>query len=401
MSRRAVHAPSAPDVLIVARSGRALAQAARAAGYRPYVIDLFGDVDTQVYAHSATRVAATAAGNFVAADLQAISGQVAALYGPLPLVCGSGFESSPRLLARLLHTHPSVYAPILAYQRLLDPPALWRRLHRLGVCVPPTLWRPTQRHVDWLVKRAATSGGAHVRRLTGSLRKNEYVQRFIVGDSLSALFLSNGRQTRLCGMAQHWRWAPTMVSAHWRYEGACSLIPLPRRLAAQARAAGQVVAAELGLHGGFGLDFIRDRAGRLHVVDINPRLPATLDLYANAATIFAAHVRACTAGALLYSTARQSAVAGQLVIYAAGPWAVPAVVAWPRDCADRPQRGTQVAAGEPLCTLLATASAASVLRTTLQRRYRALQRAIGPAAASVLPSTINIRTRGGSDDGRP
>ncbi len=36
----------ADPVLIAAQSGRALAQAARRAGLRPFVADLFGDADT-------------------------------------------------------------------------------------------------------------------------------------------------------------------------------------------------------------------------------------------------------------------------------------------------------------------------------------------------------------------
>ena len=41
---------AARPLLVVARSARALAQAARAAGYAPRVIDLFGDADTRACA---------------------------------------------------------------------------------------------------------------------------------------------------------------------------------------------------------------------------------------------------------------------------------------------------------------------------------------------------------------
>src|SRR5260370_18189634 len=43
-------------VLIAALSGRALAAAARRAGYQPLVADLFGDVDTQAIAAASVRV---------------------------------------------------------------------------------------------------------------------------------------------------------------------------------------------------------------------------------------------------------------------------------------------------------------------------------------------------------
>ncbi|MDB5557347.1 MAG: hypothetical protein JWQ36_281, partial [Enterovirga sp.] len=40
----------ADAILILAQSGRALAAAARRAGLRPYVADLFGDEDTRALA---------------------------------------------------------------------------------------------------------------------------------------------------------------------------------------------------------------------------------------------------------------------------------------------------------------------------------------------------------------
>ncbi|MDT9047034.1 hypothetical protein RSW36_28355, partial [Escherichia coli] len=39
-------------ILIAAQSGRALAQAARRAGFRPFVLDLFGDEDTLALAEA-------------------------------------------------------------------------------------------------------------------------------------------------------------------------------------------------------------------------------------------------------------------------------------------------------------------------------------------------------------
>ena len=44
--------PEGGAVLIAAQSGRALAQAARRAGLRPFVLDLFGDEDTLALAEA-------------------------------------------------------------------------------------------------------------------------------------------------------------------------------------------------------------------------------------------------------------------------------------------------------------------------------------------------------------
>ena len=382
-----------PDVLIVARSGRALAQAARAAGHLPLVVDLFGDVDTHALAHSVAQVAATADGNFVADALLATLNRIFAQQGRLPLVCGSGFERAPALLATIAGRYAIGNSLATAYTRLLDPPALWRRLHSRGLAVPTTQWRRPVRSAGWLAKRAGASGGAHVHALAGPLPVGDYVQRRISGRSVSALLLSNGRQTRLCGIAEHLCWHP--AADHWRYEGALSLMPIPRAVAAAARAAGHAVAAELKLCGGFGLDFILRADGQLMLVDINPRLPATLDLYADRGAIFASHLHACATGKLLYSSSRRGRCRGHLLLYAEGSWEVPATLRWPVGVADRPRAGTLIARGEPLCTLLAAGATPTAVVAQLAAGDRRLRRALGGAADTVLPTAINIRTRGG------
>src|SRR5438270_13695086 len=90
-------------VLIAALSGRALAELARKAGYRPLVADLFGDLDTRRYAH-AVRVVR---GNLMAGpdrdDLVATLSELAqsSEEPPIGLVCGAGFEQRPALLDEL------------------------------------------------------------------------------------------------------------------------------------------------------------------------------------------------------------------------------------------------------------------------------------------------------------
>ena len=382
-----------PDVLIVARSGRALAQAARAAGHLPLVVDLFGDVDTHALAHSVAQVAATVDGHFVADALLATLNRIFAQYGRLPLVCGSGFEQAPALLATIAGRYAIGNSLATAYTRLLDPPALWRRLQGRGLNIPTTQWRRPVRSAGWLAKRAGASGGAHVRALAGPLPMGDYVQRRISGRSVSALLLSNGHQTRLCGIAEHLCWHP--AADHWRYEGARSLVPIPRAVAAAARAAGHAVAAELKLCGGFGLDFILRADGTLMLVDINPRLPATLDLYPDRGPIFASHLRACATRKLLYSSSRCDSCHGHLLLYTEGPWEVPATLRWPAGVADRPRAGTILACGEPLCTLLAIDTTPTAVAAQLAAGYRRLRRSLGGAADTVLPAAITIRSRGG------
>src|SRR4051812_34826943 len=97
-----------PAILVAAQSGRALAAAARRAGYRPLVADLFGDRDTlalaQAYRPLRGRFGHGLGDRNVLPALEALAADA-----PTPiagLVLGSGFERSPRLMAALARRFP-------------------------------------------------------------------------------------------------------------------------------------------------------------------------------------------------------------------------------------------------------------------------------------------------------
>ena len=84
---------------IVALSGRALAQSARAAGWAPFVLDAFGDLDVREAAAAMERVPVDGDWRFVREALLEAADRLAP--PPIPLVYGSGFERHPDLLEAL------------------------------------------------------------------------------------------------------------------------------------------------------------------------------------------------------------------------------------------------------------------------------------------------------------
>ncbi|MGH8704531.1 MAG: hypothetical protein ACREUO_03830, partial [Burkholderiales bacterium] len=93
-----------PDIyLLVALSGRALAVAARRAGRRAVVADLFGDTDTRASAEASLVVEGDFDEGFDAAALLAAAERLAPRASPprFGLVYGSGLESHAQLLTQL------------------------------------------------------------------------------------------------------------------------------------------------------------------------------------------------------------------------------------------------------------------------------------------------------------
>ncbi len=83
-------------LLVIAHSGRMLAQAAMCSGFKVLVIDLFADVDTQQYAADFRKTESLAWG-----DLSSLVEDFLALYPITHVLYGSGFECYPESLVQL------------------------------------------------------------------------------------------------------------------------------------------------------------------------------------------------------------------------------------------------------------------------------------------------------------
>jgi predicted ATP-grasp superfamily ATP-dependent carboligase len=106
------------------------------------------------------------------------------------------------------------------------------------------------------------------------------------------------------------------------------------------------------------LDFVL-HDGEALLLEVNPRPGATLDVLDDeTGSLFAAHVAAVQGdnpASLLKGRWQPPRAAAAAYLYAdQGALTVPAI-AWPDWSADRPAAGTQIARGQPLATVTATA----------------------------------------------
>lgn len=384
MARHARSLPGAPEaVIVVARSGRQLAAAARAAGMAAHVVDLCGDSDTAALATTLRRLPANADFAFDGRRVLAALAALERRAGAMPVVLGSGFEHCPELVAAVAERHRLCGSGAGVIAALADRPRVLARLARAGCAVPATRRQRPRRPTDWLAKRNGASGGLHVQDAVAAVDgPDTYYQRRVSGASVSALYLVDAARCRLVGLHAHLAWHRP-AGAPWRYEGALT-VTTPD-LARQARDIGRRVAQVLPLRGLFGLDFLQREEG-LVLVDINPRPPATLELHATAGLLFAAH---CRSGATRLRLPPERGVRGHLLLYAERAWRVPAGIPWPPWLHDRPRAGTRIAAGQPLCTLSARGHAAATVVPRLAGRLRAAQRLLG-GASGPLPAAFTL-----------
>ncbi len=284
------------------------------------------------------------------------------------MVVGSGFERHPDRLTRLA---VPVFGNTPAVVRAVkDPTSLAGLCDRLGI--PHPAIRLDQAPGDgWISKRAGAAGGAHIRpaRPVARLPRGRYLQQHVAGEPVSALFLANGRACRIIGFSEQWT-APRPRHP-FRYGGAVRPARLGATLAEALTRAVHALAESAGLRGLCSADFLVAPDG-FHLLEINPRPGATIDLFAQPG-LFRAHLTGCRGESLPelppLPGARASAIA-----YARALISLPTGFPWPAWAADRQPAGIPVPPHAPFCTVQADAPHTQAARDLVMHRIDTILR---------------------------
>jgi uncharacterized protein len=352
-------------VLIAGASGRALAAAARCSGYKPLVIDFFADDDTRVLAAKMRRVNDPERG-FSADDLVPLLNDLANGEEPCGFVYGSGFEDRPEVLdvvARQFFVFGNSAAKVT---RTKNPRALAALCAELNILHPEIRFDPPGDPQNWLIKHRGGGGGIHIRNAAqNDLSPEDYFQRRVAGAPVSVLVLSNGHAAQVLGTSSQWTRPSTDMP--FRFGGAVRPADALAEVLTNICVAALKIVRALELVGLNSVDFLADAHG-FHLLEVNPRPGATLDIFADCdGAIFAAHLEACRghlpARPLIFTTAAATAIA-----YA--PCELPSMPAltWPDWCKDRQRPGTLLRAGDPVCTVSAEAETADAARALVEAR---------------------------------
>jgi predicted ATP-grasp superfamily ATP-dependent carboligase len=286
---------------------------------------------------------------------------------PVGVVCGTGFEDRPQLLARiaerwrLLGNDPHVVA------RVKDPVGFATLCRDRDIAHPDTIAMPPRDATGWLAKRKGGAGGGHIVGADTHTHLNGeyYFQRRIHGVPASALFLADGRRAVMLGFST--QWASPTGRRPYRYGGAVRPAAIAPATAAALASATQRLMQAIPLVGLNSADFLVD-GNEFRLLEVNPRPGATLDMFEPAeGSLFALHVAACE-GRLSDAPPRLDGACAAAIVYAECDIATAPAMQWPDWTADRPPPGTAIKAGEPLCTVKAAAATADAAKARVDER---------------------------------
>jgi len=353
-------------VLIAAVSGRALAVSARRGGYLPLVADFFGDQDTVAAAQGHVTQGGEFAQGFREHELMEALKRLASQHVPIGIVCGTGFEDRPQLLARLAQPWPLFGNGADKVARVKDPEIFAALCRDCDIAHPRvSLWPPAGRE-SWVAKRRGGSGGRHVAAASAKeFVDGVYYQSRVPGTPVSALLLANGVSAIVLGFSE--QWACPAPRQPFRYGGAVRPADIAPGLAERLAESACRLAAALSLTGLNSADFMVD-GDDFCILEINPRPGATLDIFeADGGSLFSLHMEAC-AGDLIDHAPRLDGAKASAIFYAERDVIAPERFEWPDWSADRPNAGIAIKAGEPVCTVHAGAATGVEARALVDKR---------------------------------
>ncbi len=388
--------------MVIGASVRAFAQSARRAGWLVHAADLFADLDLEAAAQAVVRAARE--------DGPAYPHNLAAAI--------RGFPSAPWCYTGAIENHPDVIADIAGLRPLLgsgpeavravrDPVRLSRAVRDAGLLFPDTFPAPDGVPVDasYLVKPVASAGGRGIVRWTGRAaagaadapERRAVWQRFVAGEAWGVAYVAGPHAVALLGASRQLTGAGWCHAAEFAYCGSIAAPSLAPRVRDQFVALGEALSG-FGLAGVFGVDVIVDAAGRVTVLEVNPRPTASMELLERATgrSIAATHLAACGAASPrpAASAAAGAAIWTKAVLFARRPTAIDAATlatleaacrpwteadaGWPA-LGDIPRAGQTIPAGGPVVTVFARGTDADDPCGPLRARVATIDRLLAAA----------------------
>ena len=349
---------------LVGASARAAAFSALRAGLLPYCWDLFADTDLAAVAE-VQKIPRLSDDSLFDSDARR----------GLPLMQVGGMENLPEWLARASATGPVWANSPQVLLRVRDPIELSDTLTPLRLPIPEVRasYDPPPADGTWLLKPIAGGGGRGIVRWTSAaaqhptLDERHVFQKFVSGQSYSAVFvgLEPPGDVNFVGISRQIVGWPLMNATEFAWCGSVGPASLDVPTEHMIRRIGNILMWKFQLRGLFGCDFIVDAEGTPWLIEVNPRYPASAEIFELACGFTLLRSHAAAFGVewndpdAEFETYPESVLA-KGVLFAPADFEMPALdqlqIATPYESvnriADVTAPGTMIRRGEPVCTLL-------------------------------------------------
>ncbi len=363
-----------PTIVIAALSSRIYVEAAAKAGYDVIAIDAFSDIDVKKLARESFQVDLV--------ENQLDSSRLIEILDGLNLQCvvgfcyGAGFEKQTPLLTELSERLPVLGNSAKVVDNCKMPERFFGTCKELDVPFPEVAYQRPAEGKDWIAKRIGGSGGGHIKLLKDSAQSHDadvYYQKLQRGVLISCLFLVNKSGVDVIGVNE--QWIDGSFIEPYRYGGAVSHADISQKVKKRLIDYVRRLSNALGLIGINSCDAIYN-GDDVYVLEINPRLSASMDLYPSA-NLMKMHIAACqnslesqdmvSAFGAVRSRAHQ-------IVYARQALKLKNDIIWPEWVSDVPAAGADIYEGAPICTVVAEAETASLAKALVADRASILKR---------------------------
>ncbi|MEI8573366.1 ATP-grasp domain-containing protein [Methylomonas sp. LW13] len=347
-------------LLVIAKSARMLVQMCVDSRCEVVAIDCFADSDTRQMAKHTYQVPSLAWD-----DIQATVAVVREVHGLSELVYGSGLETYPETLICLEKGWRIIGNSAAIFQRVQDKRDFFAQLDYLSILHPPVVFTKPEYGFDWLLKAWRGEGGLGIRRCHNDEFVDGYWQRYIEGRSMSVLFAASHDGVELIGFNEQWT-IKSEGGQSFLFAGIVSHAKVSRSIQTEIADWLDKLVNAYELRGLNSMDFMLCD-GRCYVLEINARISASAQLYGK--SLLLKHLQAC-------QNSRDNRVElsaeprAYQIVYAQKTVMIPERLIWPSWTVDRPNPGSIVATGEPICSIIATGKNSGQVLDNLHRQQR-------------------------------
>jgi predicted ATP-grasp superfamily ATP-dependent carboligase len=351
--------PKRGRVLIVGVSTRAAAESAARAGFDVIALDAYADLDQ----HRSVRALSLPRDFAVPFSPEAVVNAAGELPGDA-VVYLSSLENHPKAVDALMSGRALWGNRSDALRRVRDPKALAGAFTSRGIRAPRVINHDQiasmPRDVErWMLKPRASGGGHGVRlwQPDEAVTRGHYLQEFVEGRPGSVIFVAAGGRGVVLGITRQLVGDGAFGVAGFRYCG--NVLTNDRAMLSDAIALVDVAASEFSLIGVGSIDVIAGEHG-LQPVEVNPRWSASMELVerARGISMFALHADACARGELPVFALESVRTHGKAIVFAREDVVIGDRRAWLDDPSvrDVPHQSENIAAGQPICTVVAVGS---------------------------------------------